>query len=119
MRTPAATLFALVNLASAALAQGTGTVRGRVVDSSSAIPRVGVSVSIVATTIIGTTRSDGRFVLARVPAGPRELRVRGIGIVEITIPVTVRDGDTTEVEVPVRPAVVSLEAMRIDAAEAE
>lgn len=119
MRNLAAALLASAVLGATSRAQGTGAVRGRIVDSASATPRSGISVSIVATALTTTTAVDGRFFMIRVPAGARQLRVRGIGIVEATIPITVRAGDTTLIDVAVRPAVVSLEAMRIDAAEAE
>jgi hypothetical protein len=119
MRSLAAALLTSAALAATSLAQSTGTVRGRIVDSASATPRSGVSVGIVATTMTTTSGADGRFLMTRVPAGERQLRVRGIGIVEATVPIMVRAGDTTLIDVAVRPAVVSLEAMRIDAAEAE
>jgi hypothetical protein len=118
MRNRAAALLILA-FASTSLAQGTGTIRGRVVDSGSATPRGGITVAVLATTLTATTGSNGRFIISRVPAGERQIRVRGIGIVEITIPVLVGAGDTASLDVAVQPSVVSLEAMRIDAAEAE
>lgn len=109
----------LLGLASTSFAQGTGTIRGRVVDSGSATPRGGITIAVLATNLTATTGSNGRFIISRVPAGQRQIRVRGIGIVEITMPVLVRAGDSTALDIVVQASVVSLEAMRIDAAEAE
>jgi hypothetical protein len=102
-----------------AFGQATGVVKGRVVDSSSAPARTGIAVSVLGTPLAAVSAGDGRFLIARVPAGERRLRVRGIGIIESNVPVTVRSDDTTEIDIVVRSAVVSLEAMRIDAAAAE
>src|SRR4051812_21028355 len=105
-------LLAMVSIAaSTAVAQGTGVVRGRVTDSSSRAPRSGISLAIVGTPLATSSGADGGFALTRVPAGTRRLHVRGIGITELTLPVLVVAGDTTEIEVIVRATVVSLKAM--------
>lgn len=109
----------LLVLALPASGQATGAIRGRVVDSSSVAARSGIGVNVLGTTLSSISGADGRFLIARVPAGERRLRVRGIGIIESTVNVTVRSDDTTDIQIAVRSAVVSLEAMRIDAAAAE
>ena len=119
MRSPLPTALAAILVLSSTSTAQTGVIRGRITDSASAAPRGGIGVTVRAAAIATTTASDGRFILRRVPAGAQELRVRGIGVVEMTVPVIVRAGDTTIVDIVVNAAIVSLDAMRIDAAEAE
>lgn len=119
MRCRVASLTALILLSSAARAQPTGVVRGRVIDSASVVPRPGVTVAIPGTAIASVTSADGRFLLTRVPVEARRLRARGIGIAEAEVPVAVRAGETTTVEIRVTATAIALDAMRIDAAAAE
>jgi hypothetical protein len=114
-------LAALGTLAPALLAAqqtSSAAVAGRVlvrVDTGAPVPANRAAVAIVGTAIAATTSSDGRFLLAPVPPGPRTLRVRlpGHGTVDRTI--RLRDGDTLRVEVVLERRVQLLAPVRTDA----
>src|SRR5947207_1846904 len=56
---------------------GTGSIQG--ITRTDAGPVEGVSVSVIGTPLGALTRSDGRFTIAGVPAGPHVLRISRIG----------------------------------------
>jgi outer membrane receptor protein involved in Fe transport len=65
-------LFALLAPAWA-VAQATGRIEGRVVDAATGQPLPGAAVAVQGSQVGANTGADGRFVLARVPAGARQL----------------------------------------------
>ena len=77
---------------------GTGTVNGRVVDSTSQQPLAGVTVRITGTQRGTQTREDGAFTLPGVPAGTQPLQANRIGYGAGVQQVTVTEGATTTVE---------------------
>jgi TonB-dependent starch-binding outer membrane protein SusC len=68
----------LLTLASPALAQGSGTIRGKVTDAS-ARPLSDVSVSVVGTALGGITSANGDYLIVNVPAGQQQLATRRLG----------------------------------------
>ena len=105
-------------LVPARLAAQTGVVAGRVsaqADSGAPAPAAGAAVSIAGSALAAATGADGRFVLAGVPAGARVLRVRLLGHRAAERPVVVTAGDTTRVDVVLRPEAQRLAAVRTDA----
>ena len=86
----------------------TGSVTGRVVAAAGDRPLAGARVSVVGTTIVGTTRDDGRFTLARVPAGARRLRVSFIGYAPREVDVAVADGQPASVDVTLQASAIAL-----------
>lgn len=111
----AAALLAV--FAARSLAQG--VVTGRVVDVTSTEPRIGASVSIVGTTRGAIANSDGRFVIAAVPAGDVTLRARLLGYKTIERVVTVRDGDTVRADFRLEQEATVLGAVRTEARPVE
>ena len=96
---PALFLAALaVLLPAAAIAQGTGTVTGRVTHSIDGSPLAGVSVSIASSRLETVTGNDGRYTLQRVPAGQRVVVIRWLGYRPTEIPATVQSGATVTVD---------------------
>ena len=100
-------LAALLGLgpAPASAQAGAGVVAGRVMaraDTGAAAPVPGATVSVVGSALGATTGADGRFVLARVPAGPATLRVRLLGYRTVERAVRVGAGDTVRVDVTLR-----------------
>jgi iron complex outermembrane receptor protein len=79
-------------------AQGTGSVSGRVTDSTSNAPVANAQVQVVGTQIGGLTRVDGRYFLQGVPVGPQQIRITRIGFAAQTKPTTVNAGATNEVD---------------------
>jgi iron complex outermembrane receptor protein len=77
----------------------TGTINGRVVDSTSQQPLSNVTVSVVGTQLGALTRNDGGFTLVSVPAGAQRLRVARIGFASKEVPVTVSAGAAATVTV--------------------
>ncbi|HEX5074282.1 MAG TPA: SusC/RagA family TonB-linked outer membrane protein [Gemmatimonadaceae bacterium] len=75
-------------------AQGTGSVSGRVVDSTTQQPVANAQVQVVGTQIGGLTRLDGRYFLQGVAVGPQRIRVTRIGFGAQEAPVTVTAGGT-------------------------
>src|SRR3712207_380577 len=90
-----AALVCAVAVGAPAAAQAqTGTVNGRVTDSTSQQPLANVTVSIVGTTLGTLTREDGRFSIGSVPAGTQRLRVSRIGYAAQERIITVTAGGT-------------------------
>lgn len=75
----------------------TGTVSGRVVDSTSQQPLSSVTVRVDGTPLGTQTRDDGTFTISGVPAGARTLRVNRIGFAARSQPITVAAGGTVNV----------------------
>jgi len=89
-------------LAASASAQerrdSTGVVAGRVIDSITAEPRIGASVTIVGTPLGARVDSGGRFVIVAVAMGEARLRARLLGYRPVERTIAVRAGETTFVD---------------------
>ena len=94
---PVRRLLSLLALAflvapSIAVAQSTGTIRGRVTDSRSGAPLVGVQISVDGTRVGAQTGSDGNYTIAGVPTGAQNLTARRVGYTLQRVPVNVSTG---------------------------
>lgn len=78
--------------------QGSGSVKGRVVDNETGNPLFGANVLVQNTTIGASTDLDGRFNIRGVPAGTQTLRVSYIGYAAATLEVTVAADTVTVLE---------------------
>ena len=92
-----------------AKAQQTGTVTGRVTNSSSNGPVSAAQVSIASLNLGALTRDDGRFIILRVPAGPHQVTVTSIGFASQTQTIAVTAGSTTAVDFRVGEQAVTLD----------
>jgi len=75
-----------------AVAQSTGTIRGRVTDAGTGLPLEGVQVSVEGTRVGAQTAPDGTYTIVGVPAGPRFVSVRRVGYAPQRLAVTVSEG---------------------------
>src|SRR5438067_2883873 len=82
----------------AALAQSTGTVRGRVTDAGTTTGISDAQVFVVGTQLGAITNATGDYTIAGVPVGARQLIVRRIGYEAKTSAVTVAAGQTARVD---------------------
>jgi len=94
-------LAAVAVLAGAAVtplvAQTTGTVRGKVVESKTLRPLSGAQVLVEGTGRGGLTNAAGEFVIPGVPAGQHTVQAQMIGFATAKVPVTVTAGQATQV----------------------
>ncbi|MEG8946579.1 TonB-dependent receptor [Rosettibacter firmus] len=71
------------------LAQGSGSIKGKVIDSNTKEPLVGANVVIVNTSLGAATDYDGKFVIHNVPTGKRVIKISYIGyktkVIEIDV----------------------------------
>jgi len=74
-----------------------GTVVGRVVDARSMAPIGAAQVFLPGLNLGGLTQANGRFLIPNVPAGTHQIRVERLGYQASTAEVTVRDGESVEV----------------------
>jgi TonB-linked SusC/RagA family outer membrane protein len=74
------------------LAQGTGSIRGRVTESVSGRPIAGATVTVTGRTQGAVTSDAGDFLIASVPAGTVELTARRIGYTRLSRTVNVTAG---------------------------
>jgi TonB-dependent receptor len=79
-----------------AAAQGTGTVKGRVMDKTTGDVLPGANVVVEGTSIGAATGLDGGFVLYGVPAGDRQVKISYVGYASMTANVTLRADQTIE-----------------------
>ena len=85
-------LGGLLGLTAVAQAQQ-ANVTGRVTDQASGHPLAGARVTIVGTSLIGQTNGDGRYSIARVPAGQVTVRASAVGYAAVSRAVTVNPGE--------------------------
>ena len=90
-----------------AMGQGTGVVRGTIVDSTSQQPVAGAQVLLVGTNRTTLTDASGGYRFTGVPAGSATLRVQRIGFAQRTMTVSVSEGETA-VDVRLQPVVTTL-----------
>ena len=85
--------LALALLASPALAvaQGSGTIRGRISDAATGSPLEGVQVSVDGTRLGAQTGPDGTYTIVGVPSGARLVSARRVGYAPQRLAVTVSD----------------------------
>ncbi len=91
-----------------AAAQGSGTIVGKVVDSTSQAPIASAAVVIVGTTRGTLTRADGGYTLSGVPAGSPNVRITRIGYGAVQQQVTVAAGATVTLNVALKPVAAFL-----------
>src|SRR3982750_4313656 len=80
----------------------TGAVTGRVTartDTTAGVPAAGAVISVAGRPGSTTARSDGRFLISRVPAGDVTLRVRLLGFGTVGRAIRVLPGDTVRLDV--------------------
>jgi hypothetical protein len=107
--------FALVLLPTSALSsvEGEGSVRGFVSDSTNGEPLVFATVSLKELARGTSTDIKGYFYIAGVPAGNHLLGVSLVGYRHAAIPVTVREGEITQVSVRLQPGKIELEGLTV------
>ncbi len=95
----------------------TSVIAGRVVDSVSAEPRAGATVSIVGTLLGAFVDGTGHYVITGVPSrtGSAIVRARLLGYRTIETTVGVRPGETTYVDFRLRTEATVLNAVRTEA----
>ncbi|HWC74238.1 MAG TPA: TonB-dependent receptor [Gemmatimonadales bacterium] len=100
--------LALVGTPPPAVAQGTASVTGRVVDSVTAQPVSDARVTIVGRSNGTLTDRDGRYLLQGLPAGNVTVRVQRIGFAPADRTVTLAEGGTTTQDFSLVPAATVL-----------
>lgn len=89
-------------------AQQGGTITGKVVDSASAQPLVGVTVSVDGIDRRAITTADGSYRMAAVPAGTHTVRARRIGYAGRSQSVTVAESGTATADFALAQQVAAL-----------
>lgn len=103
-----AALIGILLCTERAVAQGAGTITGRVVDSASQQPLADATISVEGTLRRALTRGDGTYFISDVPAGPRVLRVRRIGYGAARRDVTVAAGGSVTADFALAPQAAAL-----------
>ncbi len=93
----------------------TGTVAGTVTDSTTGEPLPGVNVVVEGTQLGTASGVDGEFNIAGVPVGDQTLVTSFIGYRTSQTPVTVSEGEVTEISIDLAPQVVGLEDVVVTA----
>lgn len=88
--------------------QGTGEIKGRVVDSVSGEGLSGVTITVVGSRLGAISRSNGSFTVSGISDGQHTLNIRILGYVSKNVAVTVVDGTARELRVVLQTAATSL-----------
>ena len=112
----ATSLVALSLVSRSASAQETGTVTGTVTRAGENSPLPSVSVTVQSTGQSTVTRTDGKYTLRRVPAGPQTIVFRWLGYRPTESQVNVEAGSTTTVDVGLEPVAIALTELVVSAA---
>ena len=91
-----------------ATAQGTGTLRGTVIDSTSQQPVAGAQVQLVGTNRGTFTDASGVYRFTDVALGSATVRVQRIGFAPRTVTVTVTEGATAAADMALTPVATTL-----------
>ncbi|MCH8027937.1 MAG: von Willebrand factor type A domain-containing protein [candidate division Zixibacteria bacterium] len=90
-------VLALVSLMAAAiiLADATGQISGRIIDSHTGLPIVGATVLVVGTNRGANTDLDGKFVIPKIAPGTYTLRISSIGFQTLEVKNVIVEADLT------------------------
>jgi TonB-linked SusC/RagA family outer membrane protein len=100
----------LVTAPAAAQAQAaTGTITGRVYDSTLAVVIGGVNIQVTGTRLTGVTGSDGRYRITNVPVGARTITALRLGYASSRHTVTVTAEGETVLDIAMEMSAVSLD----------
>ncbi len=99
----------LTFLTAASVWAQTGTVAGRIFDAETGDPLPGANVLLVELQRGAASDTEGRFLITDVPAGTYTLRVSFVGYRTHEEQIAVRAGETTTVEVELKPDYTGLE----------
>jgi TonB-dependent receptor len=98
-----------------AMAQGSGSIKGKVVDATTGEPLIGGNVVVMNTSIGAATDINGMYYLRVVPVGKRLIRVSYIGYEEATQEVTITGGEVLELNFKLTPRAIEGEAVVVTA----
>jgi len=98
-----------------ASAQGTGTVRGRITDSTSHEPLAGVVVRLGSTGPGAQSGQDGRYTIVQAPTGQQTLITRRVGYAPSSLSLVVQPGVVTTQDVALGRVTTSLDAVVVTA----
>ncbi len=112
-------IILLIMLPITALAQSgnTGTVAGAITDANTGEPLPGANIIITQTLMGASSDLDGRFAIARVPAGRYQLKATMMGYKSQTAAVTVSANDETRVEFKLKETVIENPAVIVTASK--
>ncbi|MFO7447538.1 MAG: carboxypeptidase-like regulatory domain-containing protein, partial [Ignavibacteriaceae bacterium] len=94
-------------------AQGTGSIRGKILDQTNGEGLIGANIVVQNSNIGAAADIDGNFYIHNVPAGPQVLIVSYIGFISQTVQVNVVEGRTLEVSYELSPRVLEGEEVVI------
>jgi TonB-linked SusC/RagA family outer membrane protein len=104
-------LLASVVSATSLLAQGGGTITGKVTDAKSGFPLSGVNVQLDGTLNRVLTADDGGYRIVNVTAGSYTLVVRRFGFAGARQPVTIAENQALTADFNLEPSAISLDAV--------
>lgn len=96
-------------------AQGTGTIRGTVVEESTGDPLPGANVIVVGMSLGTATDLNGEFTLRFVPVGKNVLRISYVGYKAILKEVSVTEGSVTQLSIGLTPEAIMGEEVVVTA----
>ena len=100
----------------AAFAQNTGKISGVITDSETGEPLIGVNVVIVGTTLGASTDEEGNYFILNIPVGRYDLQGSMVGYERVILRgVLVNAGRTTDADFRLRPTILELEAVVVEA----
>ena len=109
-------LVAFVLLSGAVLGQG--TIKGKIIDADTDEALLGATAAIEGTTMGTTAALDGSFTFSA-PAGTHVLLIRFVGYEEISMSVTVKNGEVTDLgKIPVKSTSIGLDEVKVIASVA-
>lgn len=117
VRSFALSIALLVGAASTAVAQGTSTISGQVTRVGDGEQLPGVQITVKGTGLAAATNTQGRYTIARVPAGSQVIVFRWLGYAPVERQVLV-SGDMT-LDIELQPQPVSLADIEVSAASRE
>lgn len=100
--------FAFLLCPAIAAAQGTGTIRGRVTETSTGAPVPSAQIRVEGTTLGALTAPDGTYTITGVPAGPQFISTRRVGFAPERAAVSATAGETVTRDFTLRAAAVTL-----------
>jgi hypothetical protein len=96
-------LFLSIVIVQVIWAQGSGTIKGQVVDQVTNEPLPGATVVVLNSSIGSATDLDGYYILRLVPAGTWKLKISYVGYRQTTLDVTITDNGILQQNVHLTP----------------